>query len=202
MAVGVKASTSLSSLERAMVAIFDGSCTKEYILELVAEETSGKSRSEKVNRTIRRMTVNNPLLPFIKEHSDEFMAGIRNNNSRTVIYTALMCAAYPLFYDTVSLLGKLFHAQDEVPMNLVYRKLSEKYGASVDYGIAYNSTIKMLFEAGLIKRPTPGIYEASRVSKASDFALELYRKSFVVNNPNYTEADDIISGPYFEFINN
>ena len=61
-----------------MSAILDGTCSKEYIIELVALETSGKSRAEKVNRTIRRMTVNNPLLQFIKDHADEFNANTKH----------------------------------------------------------------------------------------------------------------------------
>lgn len=200
MAVGVKASASLVSMELIMSAIFDGSCTKEYILELVAQETSGKSRAEKVNRTLRRVTVNNPILPFVLEHKDEFTADLRNKNSRPVVMTALMCAAYPIIYDTMSMLGKYFHAQDEVSMNLISTKLSESYGASVDFSVAYNSTIKMLIEAGMVERPRVGFYTPCRIDKASEFALAMYKKAFLLNNPNYSASDDVESNPFFEFI--
>lgn len=200
MAVGVKASASLVSMELIMSAIFDGSCTKEYILELVAQETSGKSRAEKVNRTLRRVTVNNPILPFVLEHKDEFTADLRNKNSRPVVMTALMCAAYPIIYDTMSMMGKYFHAQDEVSMNLISTKLSESYGASVDFSVAYNSTIKMLIEAGMVERPRIGYYAPCRIDKASDFALAMYKKAFLLNNPNYSASDDVESNPFFEFI--
>ncbi|MBE6339836.1 MAG: hypothetical protein E7069_03725 [Bacteroidales bacterium] len=200
MAIGVKASASLGSLSLAMSAILNGSCTKDYILELVALETSGKSRTEKVNRTIRRMTVNNQLLPFIKEHSHEFLANSIQGTNKTAVYTALMCAAYPLFYDLVTLLGKHFHVQDEVPTSLIIAKLSEKYGSSVDSTIGFNSAIKMLVEAGLITRPETGIYKACRLSGLSDFSLSFYKKAFLVNNPTYSELDNIETYPYFEFI--
>ena len=201
MAIGVKASASISSLGMVMGAILDGTCTKEYILEIVALETSGKSRAEKVNRTIRRMTVNNPLMPYILEHKDEFVANTKSGVNKTVIYTALMCAAYPLFYDTVALLGKYFHAQDEIETHLIFSKLSEKYGASVDSTIGFNSVIKMLVEAGLIMRPKTGFYRACRITNISDFTQEIYTKAFLQNNPTYSDKDNVMSNSYFEFIN-
>lgn len=201
MAIGVKASASISSLGMVMGAILDGTCTKEYILEIVALETSGKSRAEKVNRTIRRMTVNNPLLPYILEHKDEFVADTKSGVNKTVVYTALMCAAYPLFYDTVALLGKYFHAQDEIETHLIFSKLSEKYGASVDSTIGFNSVIKMLVEAGLIMRPKTGFYRACRMTNISDFTREIYTKAFLQNNPTYSDKDNVMSNSYFEFIN-
>ena len=111
-----------------------------------------------------------------------------------------MCAAYPLFYDIVVLLGKYFHVQDEVPTSLIFSKLSEKYGASVDSTIGFNSAIKMLVEIGLITRPTTGVYNACRMSGLSDFSFSIYKKAFLLNNPNNTENDNVESNPYFEFI--
>lgn len=201
MAIGVKASASISSLGMVMGAILDGTCTKEYILEIVALETSGKSRAEKVNRTIRRMTVNNPLLPYILEHKDEFVANTKSGMNKSVVYTALMCAAYPLFYDTVALLGKYFHAQEEIETHLIFSKLSEKYGASVDSTIGFNSVVKMLVEAGLIMRPKTGFYRACRMTNISDFTREIYTKAFLQNNPTYSDKDNVMSNSYFEFIN-
>lgn len=201
MAIGVKASASISSLGMVMGAIIDGTCSKEYILEIVALETSGKSRAEKVNRTIRRMTVNNPLIPYILEHKNEFVANTKSGVNKTVVYTALMCAAYPLFYDTVALLGKYFHAQDEIETHLIFSKLSEKYGASVDSTIGFNSVIKMLVEAGLIMRPKTGFYRACRMTNISDFTREMYIKAFLQNNPTYSDKDNVMSNSYFEFIN-
>lgn len=201
MAIGVKASASISSLGMVMGAILDGTCTKEYILEIVALETSGKSRAEKVNRTIRRMTVNNPLLPYILEHKDEFVANTKSGMNKSVVYTALMCAAYPLFYDTVALLGKYFHAQDEIETHLIFSKLSEKYGASVDSTIGFNSVVKMLVEAGLIMRPKTGFYRACRMTNISDFTREIYTKAFLQNNPTHSDKDNVMSNSYFEFIN-
>ena len=201
MAIGVKASASISSLGMVMGAILDGICTKEYILEIVALETSGKSRAEKVNRTIRRMTVNNPLLPYILEHKDEYVANTKSGMNKSVVYTALMCAAYPLFYDTVALLGKYFHAQDEIETHLIFSKLSEKYGASVDSTIGFNSVVKMLVEVGLIMRPKTGFYRACRMTNISDFTREIYTKAFLQNNPTYSDKDNVKSNSYFEFIN-
>ena len=182
-------------------AIIDGTCSKEYILEIVALETSGKSRAEKVNRTIRRMTVNNPLLPYIMEHKDEYLANTKGGANRCVVYSGLMCAAYPLYYDTVTLLGKYFHAHDEIETNLIFSKLSEKYGASVDSTIGFNSVIKMLVEAGLIMRPKTGFYRACRMTNISDFTREMYIKAFLQNNPTYSDKDNVMSNSYFEFIN-
>lgn len=199
MSIGLKNSTSIPSLEMAMMAVLDNTCTKEYILELVAQQTDGKSLAEKINRTLRRMTVNNPILPYVVEHPQEFSLDLRTN-SRPIIFTALMCSAYPIIYDTVFLLGKHFHAQDEVPTILINAKLSEKYGSSVDFSKAFSHTLKMLVDAGLIERKHVGSYSANHFPKVSTYAMTLYKQSFLLNNPNYGMADDVESNPYFEFV--
>lgn len=167
---------------------------------LVSLETSGKSSMEKVNRTIRRMTVNNKLLPFIQEHPQDFLSDIHRGNNRGAIFTAIMCASYPVIYDFVTLCGRYFHAQDEVQSSLIFSKLSEKYGSNVDSIKGFNCTCRMLLEAGFITRPRTGYYAINRVSNLTDFADSIYKKAFLLNNPNYSETDDVSSHPFFEFI--
>lgn len=200
MAVGLKEFVPITSLELCYMAIFDGSCTPEYIQSLVALQTSSPNVAEKINRTIRRMTVNSKLLPYILENKEEFILGNKHRCTRSAMYTSIMCAAYPVFYDILNILGKFFHAQDEVPATLLFEKLREKYGASVNCQRGYTCACRMLIDAGIIERSQFGTYKACRLNKISDFASEMLIQSFLINNPNYSVEEIKSSNIYFEFI--
>jgi hypothetical protein len=201
MAIGLRNNVAVATLERVIYSILDGSFSQDYINELIAMETSGKSQAEKINRTIRRMTINSKLLPFIREHEADFKAYTKTASNRCIIYVALFCSAYELFYDMVSLFGKHFHVQEEVTTQLIKSKLFQKYGNAVDVSRGIACALTMLVDAGLITRTRVGVYTVNKQGNISDFAREMYKKAFLQHNPNYTEADAVETNPFFEFVN-
>jgi hypothetical protein len=201
LAIGLRERVAVTTLENIIYSIMDGSFNQDYINELIALETSGKSRADNLNRTIRRMTVNNKLLGIIKEHEADFKAYTRTTANRCVIYVALFCGSYELFYDLISMLGKHFHVQEEVTTELVKSKLCQKYGNGENVSRGICCALGMLVDAGLITRVRSGVYRANNQDKISDFARWIYKKAFLLNNPNYTEADAVETNPFFEFVN-
>ena len=97
-------------------------------------------------------------------------------------------------------MGKYFHVQEQVSTSLVKEKLAAKYGSNRSLPNAMNCIIPMLLETGIIVRPVIGLYEARRVEKYTDFALDVYKRSFVINNPTVSLDAIVLSNPYFEFV--
>jgi len=200
MAIGLRERVAVPTLENVIYSILDGSFSQDYINELIALETSGKSRADNLNRTIRRMTINNRLLDVIKEHEADFKAYTKTGANRCIIYVALFCCSYELFYDLLSMMGKYFHVQEEISTDLIKSKLCQKYGNGENVSRGICCALGMLVDAGLITRTQVGVYQAIKQENISDFARWMYKKAFLLNNPNNTENDNVESNPYFEFI--
>lgn len=202
MPIGLKTSATIPSIELAMTARLAGTYSKDYLQELVASQTlSHGGQAEQVYRTLRHITSVNPLLPLIEAHADDYRECLGAPASRTLTLVATMTAAYPLLYDMVALLGRYFHAQDEVTTRLLREQLSQTYGGSVATQKAYAHGLKMLVEAGLIARPRTGVYTARRYRRAAPFARELYRRAFLHHNPMLEATlSTLDTYPYFEFI--
>ena len=125
---------------------------------------------------------------------------LRSKADKPLPLTAVICSTYGFGSDVVALLGKYFHAQETVTTELIRQKMSAKYGSNWSLPNALYCILPMLIEAKLLERPVPGEYKAIRIKNASDDALKVYRKAFLLNNPMLSEKDNIESNPYFEFI--
>lgn len=198
--IGIEKRISLATLEQALLAALGGTATPEYLRQLAAAECTGANRAKKTLAVINRMTVKNALLPYLKGHESDVRMMLQRKNDRPLLFVALMCTAYSLFYDTVALLGRLFHAQDEVGRDYVIKKLSEKYGSNRVFYVAFDCVMPMLIEAGFVVRPKSGVYEINKVSDYSDAAKAVYKKSYLLNNPTFTADADVDENPYFEFL--
>lgn len=200
ISIGIEKRISLNTLEQALLSVLDGTATPEYIRLLAASECTGANRAKKVVAVINRFTVRNSLLPYLKEHENEVRQMLNKKNDRPLLFVAIMCSAYSLFYDTVFLLGRICHAQDQVGRDYIEKMLSEKYGSSRTFYVAFDCVMPMLSEAGFIVRPKTGIYEIGKMEQFSDEALQVYKQSFILNNPMYSIEDDFEGNPYFEFL--
>ena len=198
--IGINQRIPISILEMALLAELQGNATPDYFRELVSTEYQGQNRIGKAVSVINRLTKKNPLMPFLMENKDQVEMMLRNKPDRTLLFTAVICSAYGFGYDVVSLLGKYFHVQEIVTTDLIRQKMAEKYGSNRSLPNALYSILPMLIEAKLLERPEPGIYKASKVSKATEEAIDVYKQSFLLNNPTMTETDFIDTFPYFEFI--
>lgn len=198
ISIGIEKRISLSVLELALRATLDGTASSAYFYELANAEGIGKNRAKKTVAVMNRMTLKNKLLPYIQENKEAVESMMRNKFDRSLLFVAMMSGAYTIFYDTLAILGKYFHVQEEVGRELLLKKLSEKYGNNRMLDVAFDCVMPMLVEAGFIERPTPGIYAMHKQEKYTEEAREIYLQSCSVNNPNFADG---IRNPYFEFIN-
>lgn len=197
--VSINQRISIPVIEMAMTAALDGRFSTEYAYDLAAGEYQGANRIAKARGLIGKITVRNPLYPYIEEHKDEFLAAIKYRGDRAVIYASLINAAFCFGYDTCTFLGKFFHVQDEVTTALLAGRLSTIYASNRTLPNAMNCVLPMLIEAGFIARPRLGFFTRSEFEVTTQFARDLYKKSFLVNNPLLSEDIDYSDHPYFEF---
>ena len=198
ISIGIEKRISLSVLELALRATLDGTASSAYFYELANAEGIGKNRAKKTVAVMNRMTLKNKLLPYIQENKDAVESMMRNKFDRSLLFVAMMSGAYTIFYDTLAILGKYFHVQEEVSRELLLKKLSEKYGNNRMLDVAFDCVMPMLVEAGFIEKPVPGVYMMRKQEKYTDEAKKIYRQAYSLNNPNY--SDDVNMNPYFEFI--
>lgn len=198
ISIGIEKRISLNVLELALRAALDSTASSAYFYELANAEGIGKNRAKKTVAVMNRMTLKNKLLPFILGNKEMVEGMLRNKHDRPLLFVAMMSSAYTIFYDTLAILGKYFHVQEDVSRELLLKKLSEKYGNNRMLDVAFDCVMPMLVEAGFVKRPIPGIYQICKQEKYTDEAKKIYQLSYAVNSLNY--ADDL-RNPYFEFIN-
>jgi len=198
--IGINQRIPIGILELALTAALCGDGTTEYFTSLAETEYKGANRVKKAVSVMNRLTLKNPLWPFIKENASMFEASMKSKNDRPLLFTAVIAGAYEFGYDTLVIAGKYLHAQDEILSAAVRNKLAEKYGANRSLPNALYCVLPMYAEAGLLERPTPGIIKARRQRQASAFAKKLYAHSFFIHNPSLQSGSDYQSNPYFEFI--
>ncbi|MBO5155852.1 MAG: hypothetical protein J6C05_01755 [Prevotella sp.] len=199
--VGISQRISIKVIEQAMDAALSGTFTPELAADLAATEFNGPNRIKKAQTFIGHFTLRNPLFEFVKEHEQEYRTALHHKDDRTIIFVALINAAYEFGYDITSILGKFFHVQDEVTTKLITSKLSTKYCNNRSLPNGMYCILPMYIEAGFINRPKIGIFTKNSLSISSSFTRKLYEKSFSLHNPMLDEF--IISElehPYFEFI--
>ncbi|MCR5066193.1 MAG: hypothetical protein K6A67_10585 [Bacteroidales bacterium] len=198
--IGINQRIPIHVLELALCAALQNEASPEYFNELAATEYKGENRIKKTVLIINKLTIRNPLFEYLQKNTETVLAAMKNRHDRPLLFGAIICAAYPFGFDTLSMMGKYFHVQQQVNASLITQRMASKYGSNRSLTNALYCVLPMFIEAGLLNRPVVGIYEAIRQNRYGEFVFTLYRKAFVINNPTYTMDDDIDSNPFFEFI--
>lgn len=200
VSIGIEKRVSLPILELALRAVLDGSASSDYFMELALAGCTGPNRAKKSVALLNRLTIKSKLLPYIEQYPEQVNNMLRSSMDKPLLFSAMMCSAYTLFYDTVALLGKYFHVQETVSRSFLLQKLSEKYGSNRTLDVAFDCVMPMLIETGIVKRSELGVYAMVRQEKYSDHAAAIYKQAFLLNNPNFSEKDNVEGHPFFEFI--
>lgn len=180
--VGINQRISTNVIEMAMKAALEGCYSSEFAADLASGEYEGSNRINKARSIIGKLSIRNPLFPFIEEHKNEYYVAMKHKSDRAIIFTSLINAAYSFGYDAMVVLGKFFHVQDEVSTQLILNKMSSIYASNRSLPNALYCIMPMYIEAGLINRPKTGIYTKVDYEGVSTFARKLYIKSFLVHN--------------------
>lgn len=187
-------------MDMAIKSCIEGNFTPGFATDLAAGEYRGANRIRKASSIIGKLTLHNPLFPFIREHKQEYRAAVKYKGDRAIIFSALINATYGFGYDATVILGKFFHVQEEISSRLIVKQMASIYASNRSLTNGIYSILPMYIEAGLIKRPKAGIYIKNEYDIATGFARELYTKSFFIHNPMLENSGyDYMEYPYFEF---
>ena len=116
--IGINQRIPIHILELALCAALQDEASPEYFSELAATEYKGENRIKKAVSVINKLTIRNPIFGYLHEHADAVLAALKNKYDRPLLFGAIICAAYSFGFDTLSIMGKYFHVQQQVNTTL------------------------------------------------------------------------------------
>lgn len=192
----------LDTLYAALESYLNGNYSEDYILEQLRLEFKGENRLKKSLRIVNKIILRNPLSAFIDENKDKIKQAIKKKHDRNLILVSLLNSSFSFSFDTLQLLGKYLSVQDLVNREIIKKALTSVYGGNRATENAIDSVIPMFIEAGLIKRPTLGVYQCSADFQIStSVSKQIFIESFKANNTLDGIEEYQLRDPYFLFLN-
>jgi len=193
----------LDTLYAALKSSLDGSYNENYVLEQLRLEFKGENRLKKSLRIVNKIILKNPLSDFLEENRSSIIQAIKRKDDRNLILIALLNSSFTFSFNTLQFLGKFLGVQESVSRETIKKSLAKFYGGNRATDNAIDSVIPMFIEAGLIKRPTLGVYQRNEnFHITSTVAREMFTESFNRNNSFGDLQEYQLRDPYFFLINN
>ena len=121
----------------------------------------GKNRASKAFQYANRiLSHNKTILEFIQKRIGNERYKRLNGTDKHAITLALISLAYPLFYDVIVVLAKVFRVQELVSRRYIAQKIGSLYGSNRTLEIALDAIFPMLVDLNLILRAKRGVYSA------------------------------------------
>ncbi len=136
----------------------------------------GHNRALKASQyTNRILSLDKPVLEFIQKRIGHERYKKLNATDKHAITLTLITLAYPLFYDVIAVLAKVFRVQELVSRRYIAQKIGSLYGSNRTLEIALDAVFPMLVEINLIVRDKRGVYRAIPCREITDDrAAELF----------------------------
>lgn len=198
--IGLDQRIPINVMEMAVRAVLDDTYSIEWAKTILEPEFDGKNRMAKAVTELGNATINNKLMGFVKTNKNKVLEALLFKSDKTLVLVGLINAAFGFGYNTTMVMGKYFHVQDCISKALLAEKLSEVYAYNRSVENALYRILPMFIEAGLIVRPSTGIYSKVPLEPQTDIAVEIYKKSFFSNNPKHPRDYPIEDNPYWEFL--
>jgi hypothetical protein len=193
----------LDTLYAALESYLIGTYSEDYIWEQLILEYKGENRLKKSLRIVNMIILRNPLIDFIEVNKDQIKQAIKKKYDRNVILIALLNSTFTFAFDTLQYLGKFLTVQDLVNRETIKKSLANIYGSNRSTDNALDSVVPMFIEAGLIKRPTLGVYQRNfDFQISSTVSKQIFIESFKTNNALDGIQEYQLRDPYFLFIIN
>ena len=198
--IGLDQRIPINVMEAAIKAVLDDTYSIEWAKTNLEPELNGKNRMSKAITELGNATINNKLMEFVKANKNKVLEALQYKSDKTLILVGLINAAFGFGYNTTMVMGKYFHVQDSISKALLAEKISEMYAYNKSVDNALYRILPMFIEAGLIVRPSIGIYNRLTLEPRTDIAVEIYKKSFFINNPKFPQDYPVEDTPYWEFL--
>lgn len=199
--IGINQRIPLDVLHLALEGFLIDTYSEDYILEQLRLEFKGENRLKKSLNIINKIVLRSPLSRFINDNREELKSVIKKRNERNLILISLLNSTFEFSFDALQFLGKFLSVQDLINTETIKKSLSNKYGGNRATENALYSVLPMFLEAGLIIRPTLGIY-----SKNDNFLIfsEVSKQAYIQSFNTHNKLDHFLpyhlQDPYFLFI--
>lgn len=188
-------------LEAVLLAYADDTYSQEYVEQQLRLEFDGENRIKKSVRIVNKIIINTDMAPLLKEKRELLKQALRSEADKNTILISLLNGAFSFSFDTLRSLGKLFSAQKEVSRDALRKTISKKYGGNRAMENAIDSVVPMFFEAGLLTRDKPGLYQFKKpLQLNTTVAADFYKESFQLNTKDTISSNTGLTDPYFIFI--
>jgi hypothetical protein len=179
----------------------DDQYSNEYITEQLSLEFEGANRIKKALRIVNKIIPNNPLCHLLIENRGTLRNVLKRRKDRNVILIAMLNAAFPFSFDTLSCFGKYFSVQEYVNTETIKKDISKIYGGNRSTENGLYSVIPMFLEAEFFTRPKPGLYQYEQgILVLSSFTKDIYNTSFNHCTDAIIDAKVDNMHPYFVFV--
>ena len=191
----------LATLYAALESYLNGLYSNDYVVEQLRLEFDGENRLKKALRIVNKIVLKNPLNEFVLKNKDELIHALKKKGDRDIILISLLNSAFPFSYDVLRILGKYLSVQDVISTETIKRPIFNIYGGNRATDNGLYSVIPMFIEANLFSRPKVGIYKKKEpLVLLTKISLEIYIKSFELNNTITELRDHHRMDPYFIFV--
>ncbi|MBQ9466672.1 MAG: hypothetical protein IJU62_06830 [Muribaculaceae bacterium] len=178
---------------------------EDTLTQMLATDYSGWKTKKFAREHINSAVLNSPISTFMEAHDNEILQALDNNSDRPLILTAVICARFHFAYQVATIFARQFRQQDIVSTEVIKRRVADIYGMNRSTENTLNSVIPQLIEAGLVRRPRPGIYEPTALIVPSHaITTELWKEAFFANEPlsnREQPVEDLMFEPFFRFLN-
>jgi hypothetical protein len=179
----------------------NGHYSEDYILEQLRLEFKGENRLKKSVRIVSKTIIRSPLINFVSENKEQIKQAIKNHQDRNLILISLLNSTFTFSFDVLHACGKFFSVQDLVSRQVIKKSLAKVYGGNRSTDNAIDSVVPMLIEAGLIERPTKGVYQRNKDFRiVSTVAKQIFTESFKSVNALNDVEEYQLRDPYFLFV--
>lgn len=179
-----------------------GELDMQYMTEQLQLEINGDLRLKKAKSQLSSYFLENPVLQVLIDNKEAVLLAMRIPADRNLIALALMCGKYEYAYDTVSIMGRLFHVEDAISTTTITNRLGQKYGHNKNMDNTFYMIIPSIYEAGLCARPRAGVFEVVDPIVVRPVTKKIWAEAFYTHNPLYprNEEDGLRYEPFMKFI--
>ncbi len=97
-----------------------------------------------------------------------------NHNNRVAVHWCMLMAAYPVFYDVCTYVGKIFNIQDTFTTAWLKQKLAESWGERTTLLYSVDKILKTLKNLGVIENVSVGVYKCNEMSINDPEVIKLF----------------------------
>ncbi|MFZ4616658.1 MAG: hypothetical protein ACOYM2_10760 [Rectinemataceae bacterium] len=170
-----------------------GTVDRTSLKEDMALVYEGKNRADKGSLFAWRILTHDRVsLDYIKKAIGNEKYAKLKSTDRSALILALLADAYPIFYDTLGILSKVYRVQELVSRAYVAQKIGDLYGSNRTLDIALDAIFPMLIDLGVISREKKGVYKAvAGVELVDERVAELFVASGIrLSGGKHISLDD------------